>query len=88
MKFKIEILIVQLQHINLNKLDPSFSWESEQVPSVGDGIYCKVSNLPIDVISGDVRRRTFYVGENRVSLMMDIDKTDTRVLRDYLYKDD
>lgn len=85
---KIEIFIIQLQHISLSKLDLSFSWESEQIPSVGDGIYYKVNNLPVDVISGDVRRRTFYVGENKVSLIIDIDKTDTRILREYLYKDE
>lgn len=84
---KIEIFIIQLQHISLSKLDLSFTWESEQIPSVGDGIYYKVSGLPIDVICGDVRRRTFHVGEDKVSLMVDIDKTDTRILREYLYKD-
>lgn len=85
---RIEIFVIQLQHINLSKLDPNFSWESEQIPSVGDGIYHKVENLPVEAISGDVRRRTFYVGENRVSLMIDIDKTDTRILREYLYRDE
>lgn len=73
---KISIWIVEVG-IGVEDIDSTFNWESNTVPLVGDSITYEIKGkgqyLPVD---GVVVERTFYAGEDLVSLDVSISEKD------------
>lgn len=81
---KIELWIVEVR-ISLSDIDDTFSWESDYIPNVGDSITYEIVGkgqyLPVD---GVVVERTFYAGEDLVSLDVSISEKDAERISNYL----